>query len=208
MPRTVAPCTVKEADQLVKGRSSGGRPSTDSSREDRPCTTATEVSASVPCEAKPGVHAGQPHSCSTGQSGWPSRTRFHQPLASEAARSEPAASHSGWKTDVSGPPSTTWVGPRAGPGSRSATRSSVPSHGIRGWSQVRKAIRLPSADTRAWSTKSVPSHRTAGSPVPSRRTATRALVTAVLVDVTVAGTVDRTRSRSASTCSPTTCGSA
>ena len=53
--------------------------------------------------------------------------------------------HSGASTDSSGPPMTSGasctVTPDAGP-----TRNSVPSHGIRGWSQLIQASFVPSGD--------------------------------------------------------------
>ncbi len=81
-------------------------------------------------------------------------------------------------------PSTVRTSPSAGPGSSSATRSSVPSHGICGCSQVRKDSCVPSGLTLALFTKWLRSHSTTGSP-PSSGTATSSVV---------AGSVSRTTS--------------
>lgn len=115
-------------------------------------------------------HSGPPNSSSRGQSGLASpvagstRCRFHQPERSVAAIREPSGAHSAWQTDSSGPPMrvrTPVNGPLA---VTSAIFSSVPSHGMRGWSQAIQTARCPSGESLGPVTnrcRSVSSSRTA-----------------------------------------------
>ena len=89
------------------------------------------------------------------------------------------SAHSGCSTDSAGPPSRVRGSPAVPSGPSGATRSSVPSHGIRGWSQATQASSRPSGDGRGKARKSLPetSSRTADgspAPAPSSGTATSA----------------------------------
>jgi hypothetical protein len=70
---------------------------------------------------------------------------FHQPGQSVTTYRLEASRHSGARTDSCMPPLTSLPWPGA-PSSISATRSSVPSQGMRGWFQQIQARRLPSGD--------------------------------------------------------------
>src|SRR5215469_14955694 len=154
-----------------------------------PCSTASVPSPSTTNGRAPSCHAGPANSSSRGHSGRgvaPATAgtayRFHQPEASEATYRVWSSAQAGASTDSVGPPITSvdsaTVVPVTGP-----TRSSVPSHGMRGWSQLIQASRVPSGDGVGKARKSAPvtSTRTAeGSScaVPSSGTATIARVIA------------------------------
>ena len=103
----------------------------------------------------PKTQWGAPNSSSAGASAsrrrptlGPTRYRFHQPVRSLTRCRTPSGLHSGWTTDSSGPPATVTGSPaRASPAS-SASRSSVPSQGMFGWSHSSQASRRPSGLTR------------------------------------------------------------
>ena len=100
----------------------------------------------------PKVQCGPPNSAVRLHSGCTAsparRYRFHQPLRSDTKCSTPAGDHSGWQIDSSGPPATRRAFDRAPASSRSASHSSVPCHGMRGWSQHSHASGVPSGDSR------------------------------------------------------------
>ena len=70
--------------------------------------------------------------------------RFHQPVRSLANQSSPAGLQSGCRIDSCGPPATSRSPETVPSPASSAVHSSVPSHGIRGWSQLSQARRRPS----------------------------------------------------------------
>ncbi len=76
------------------------------------------------------------------------RYRFHQPVRSLTRCRTPPGLHSGWTTDSSGPPATVTGSPARAPPASSASRSSVPSQGMFGWSHSSQASRRPSGLTR------------------------------------------------------------
>lgn len=143
-----------------------------------PTRQAIRPSSSTVYQRIPSCQRGPANSSSRGHSGLtrppspPSslprstRTRFHQPDASVTAYSASGPAHSGCNTDSAGPPRTSRGAPTVPSAATSATRSTVPSHGIRGWSQAIQASRRPSGDGVGKARKSLPP---AGSPPPRSR---------------------------------------
>ena len=98
-----------------------------------PWLTARRPSPSTANGYVPSCHSGAANSSSRGHSACgvpagPARYRFHHPDRSETAYRLRSSRHTGASTDSRSPPMTTWY--RGSPSA--ATRSSVPSHGIRG----------------------------------------------------------------------------
>ncbi len=114
----------------------------------RPWTTATRPLSSGANQRRPGFHSGPANSSSRSHSGAPSRYRFHQPLRSLAYRRRLSVDHSACAIASSGPPATVWTVCSVPSAAISPTSSSVPSHGMRGWSQPSHAARRPSGATR------------------------------------------------------------
>ncbi len=83
--------------------------------------------------AWPKTQSGPLYSASSSTRIRPSRTRFQKPVASDAQWRRPSGPHRGWDTDSSALPAT-----RA-----PSTHSSVPSHGMLGWSHDSQASRPP-----------------------------------------------------------------
>ena len=69
-------------------------------------------------------------------------------MRSETKVNEPSGPQAGWKIDSRSPPATARDGPAEPSDATSATRSSVPSQGIRGKSHAMNAMRAPSGDHR------------------------------------------------------------
>lgn len=65
----------------------------------------------------------------------------------------PSGAQSAWAIDSSGPPATVRASWNVPSGPSSATTSSVPSQGMRGWSQASQAARCPSGESRGPVTK-------------------------------------------------------
>lgn len=105
-------------------------------------------------QRSPGFHSGPPNSSSLGQRLIAQPVRgstlygFHQPPRSLTARRVPSAVHSTWATASSGPPSTVRGSARCPSSVTSATLSSVPSQGMRGWSHASQAAHRPSGESR------------------------------------------------------------
>ena len=79
----------------------------------------------------------------------------------------PSGAHSGWTIDSSGPPAASIASPSVPSASNAATRSSVASQGMSGWSHSSQASRVPSGDSRGAAMKSEPLTSTCGSPPSS-----------------------------------------
>ncbi len=94
-----------------------------------------------------------------------SRYRFHQPLRSETKCSSPAGDQRGSPTDSSAPPATRRASPGTPAASSAATQSSLPCHGMRGWSQLSQARRVPSSERRGLEKKSWPDASTVSAPL-------------------------------------------
>ncbi len=108
----------------------------------------------------------------------PSRStyRFHQPLRSETKWSWSDGLNEGWKIDSSGPPATRRRPRSWAPSASSATHSSVPSQGIRGWPQLVQASRRPSELRRGKAKNAAPPTRMRGGDEPSAGRATISLM--------------------------------
>ena len=87
--------------------------------------------------------------CSTVRAPSRTRSRFHQPLRSDAKTRSPVGLHSGSQIDSSpARPATALASPSSASADSGATNSSVPSHGIQGRSQASHASDDPSGEIR------------------------------------------------------------
>ena len=111
-----------------------------SSSDRKPYMLAPKVQCGVANSASIGHKASMLAPCR--------RYRFHQPLLSETKCSKPFGDHSGWQIDSRAPPAIRRGDPRLPSACTSASHSSVPCHGRRGWSQLIQASWLPSGDKR------------------------------------------------------------
>lgn len=161
MPMTRVSCTASVSAHAVQGpATSTSSPvsgsSTPSRVVPRPWMTAISPLSSSRNQCRPIFHSGPPNSSprpeqsrllgttapatASGRIRWSS----HQPPTSDTKSSEPSRSHSTWTTDSSMSP-TIGRSPVKEPSSvTSATITTVPSHGICGWSQAIQAALRPS----------------------------------------------------------------
>lgn len=161
MPMILVSCTARVSAHAVQApTASTSSPvsgsSTPSRLVPRPWMTAISPLSSSRNQRRPIFHSGPPNSSprpeqsrllgttepatASGRIRWSS----HQSPMSDTKTSEPSRSHSTWTTDSSVSPTRGRTPVKAPSAVMSAIMTTVPSHGIRGWSQAIQAARRPS----------------------------------------------------------------